>query len=113
MAIVSDDNIRVEFDEVTGFKSITDLGKRFSLQYYNKNSNKRFFDKFTLVTPDGTRYEFGGDNATEYSVPYYNQVKGDIMATCWRLSKITTIDKRIICLDYAADSYMCDIHYRQ
>ena len=109
--VVSDDNIRVEFDEVTGFKSITDLGKRFSLQYYNKNSNKRFFDKFTLVTPDGTRYEFGGDNATEYSVPYYNQVKGDIMATCWRLSKITTIDKRIIRLDYAADSYMCDIHY--
>ncbi len=33
------------------------------------------------------------------------------MATCWRLSKITTIDKRIIRLDYAADSYMCDIHY--
>lgn len=33
------------------------------------------------------------------------------MATCWRLSKITTTDQRVVTFDYAADSYMCDIHY--
>lgn len=110
--VVSDDNIRVEFNEASGFKTIDDLKKRFSLQYYGGVSyNKRFFDRFTLVTPDGTRYEFGGGNATEYSVPYYKQVNGDIMATCWRLSKITTTDQRVVTFDYAADSYMCDIHY--
>lgn len=109
--VISDDNIKVEFDENNGFKTIDDLKKRFSLQLYEVSLNKRFFDKFTLVTPDGTRYEFGGNNATEYSVPYYNQVNGDIMSTCWRLSKITTIDKRVVDFEYTADSYMCDIHY--
>ena len=109
--VVSDDNIKVEFNENGGFKTIDDLKKRFSLQYYNVSDNKRFFDKFTLITSDGTRYEFGGANATEYSVPYYNQVDGDIMATCWRLSKITTTDNRVVTFEYAADSYMCDIHY--
>ena len=110
--VVSDNNIKVEFGAVNGFKTIDDLKKRFPMQYYGRVSlNKRFFDKFTLVTPDGTRYEFGGGNATEYSVPYYNQVNGDIMATCWRLSKITTTDQRVVTFDYAADSYMCDIHY--
>lgn len=109
--VISDDNIKVEFNETNGFKTIDDLKKRFSLQLYGVSLNKRFFDKFTLITPDGTRYEFGGDNATEYSVPYYNQVNGDIMSTCWRLSKITTIDKRVVDFEYIADSYMCDIHY--
>lgn len=109
--VISDENIRVEFDEQTGFKSINDLKRRFALGYYNVGNNKRFFDKFTLITPDGTRYDFGGDNATEYSVPYYNQVYGDIVATCWRLSKITTVDRRVVKFLYKADSYMCDIHY--
>lgn len=109
--VVSDDNIKVEFNEQDGFKTIQDLGQRFSLQLYAVSMNKRFFDKFTLITPDGTRYEFGGGNATEYSVPYYNQVNGDIMATCWRLSKITTVDGRVVNFEYAADSYMCNIHY--
>lgn len=109
--VVSDDNIKVEFNEQDGFKTIEDLGQRFSLQLYAVSMNKKFFDKFTLITPDGTRYEFGGGNATEYSVPYYNQVNGDIMATCWRLSKITTVDGRVANFEYAADSYMCNIHY--
>ncbi|MBR6285910.1 MAG: RHS repeat protein [Bacteroidaceae bacterium] len=115
--VVSDDNIMVEFDEVNGFKTgeeiINRLNSRLSMQFKKKKNknNLRFFDKFTLIAPDGTRYEFGGDNATEYSIPYYNQVDGDIMATCWRLSKITTIDGRVVNFEYAADSYMCDIHY--
>lgn len=109
--VISDDNIKVEFNESSGFKTIDDMKKRFSLQLYEVSLNKRFFDKFTLVTPDGTRYEFGGNNATEYSVPYYNQLNGDIMSTCWRLSKITTLDQRVVDFEYIADSYMCDIHY--
>ena len=104
--VISDDNIKVEFNEQHGFKTINDLKKRFKLQAYAVSDNKRFFDKFTLITPDGTRYEFGGDNATEYSVPYYNQVNGNIMSTCWRLSKITTTDQRVVNFEYAADSYM-------
>ena len=112
--VVSDDNIIVEFDEINGFITPELLSNRFphiSVSKFSKN--KRFFDKFTLITPDGTRYEFGGKNATEYSVPYYNQdpYYGDIVATCWRLSRITTIEKHVINFEYSADSYMCDIHY--
>lgn len=115
--VISDDNIKVEFSNGDGFISIDNLKERIQQRYgfrligYNENMNKRFFDKFTLITPDGTRYEFGGGNATEYSVPYYNQVEGDVMATCWRLSKITTIDQRVVTFEYAADSYMVDIHF--
>lgn len=115
--VVSDDNIKVEFDAQSGFISIDALKSRIQQRYgfvlnnYNSSLNKRLFDKFTLVTPEGTRYEFGGGNATEYSVPYYNQTNGDVMATCWRLSKITTVDQRIVTFEYAADSYMCDIRY--
>ncbi|MCR5270738.1 MAG: RHS repeat protein [Prevotella sp.] len=107
----SDDNIKVEFNEKGGFKTIDDLQKRFHLQLYAVGDNRRFFDKFTLITSDGTRYEFGGDNATEYCVPYYNQVNGDIIATCWRLSRIITPEGRALNFEYAADSYMCDIHF--
>jgi len=119
--VISDDNIKVEFNQGNGFIDIDTLKARLKQRYkYNNNSilssynsslNQRFFDKFTLITPDGTRYEFGGGNATEYSVPYYNQVNGDIIATCWRLSKITTTDQRVVTFEYAADSFMCDIHY--
>jgi hypothetical protein len=110
--VCSDQNIKVEFDEGTGFTMINDLRKRFSLSYYgNINFNMRLFKKFTLITPDGIRCEFGGEKATEYSVPYYFQVDRDIIATCWRLSKITTLHGREIIFNYSNDSYMCDIHY--
>lgn len=106
--VISDDNIKVE---LTNVKLISELESRFHLRHYAVGSNQRFFDKFTLTTPDGTRYEFGGGNATEYSVPYYNQVSGELIASCWRLSKITTVDNRVVTFDYATDSFMCDIHY--
>lgn len=110
--VISNQNIKVEFNENDGFITIDDLKKRFPLQYYgNISINNRFFNKFVLITPDGVRYEFGGGNATEYSIPYYSQINKDIVASCWRLSKITTLDKQEIIFDYANDSFMCDLHY--
>lgn len=112
--VVSDNNIIVEFDEKSGFITNDSLPKRFPYLSASKfDMNEKFFNKFTLITPDGTRYEFGGGNATEYSAFYYNQNprQGDLIATCWRLSRITTVDKKVINFEYASDSYMCDIHY--
>lgn len=109
--VISDQNIKVEFNEDTGFKSIDDLFNGAVQRGYVKDNNQLLFDKFTLITPDGARYEFGGGNATEYTVPYYNQVHGDVVATCWRLVKITTPENRVVNFKYAADSYMCNIHY--
>lgn len=109
--VISDDNIKVEFDANTGFKSTSLLEERINTRDYVLNLNKTYFDRFTLITPDGTRYEFGGGNATEFCIPYYNQTDGNLVATCWRLSKITTIDRRVVTFDYVADSFSCDIRY--
>ena len=70
-----------------------------------------FFNKFTLVTPDGCRYEFGGLQATEYSVPYYSRKDGELIPTSWKLSKITTVDKRVVEFSYDTSQVMCDLKY--
>ncbi len=88
--VISDDNIKIEFNERTDLITFDTLKDRLKQRYkykgsilsgYNGSANNRFFDKFTLITPDGTRYEFGGGNATEYCIPYYNQVCGELIAT--------------------------------
>lgn len=109
----SEDDIRVEFDDKTGFGSISELGKRFrNLSYYDGyQRNSQFFKEFTLITPDGTRWTFGGEHAIEYSIPYYNQINGDLIATSWRLKQITTITGEKAEFEYEDDYLVCDIHY--
>lgn len=109
----SDENIKVEFDEKTGFGSISELGNRFrNLCYYDGyQCNSQFFKEFTLITPDGTRWTFGGEHAVEYSIPYYNQIGGDLIATSWRLKQITAITGEKAEFEYKDDYFVCDIHY--
>lgn len=112
--VISDTNIKVEFDENTGFSTNRDLMSRFRYMKCDGDifdSNKIFFKKFTLITPDGTRYEFGGEHAVEYSVPYYSQTTDNLVASCWKLSKIVTVDNHEAIFEYKDDSYSCDIHY--
>ncbi|RAZ31129.1 hypothetical protein DK853_49180, partial [Klebsiella oxytoca] len=35
----------------------------------------------------------------------------DLIATTWRLSKITTVDKRVIEFSYDTSAIMCDLRY--
>lgn len=112
--VVSEQDIRVEFNSTNGegFVNAAEIGKRINLGGWGAIArNNRYFNKFTLVTPDGCRYEFGGVNATEYSIPYYARYNTDLIATTWRLSKITTVDKRVINLSYDASAIMCDLRY--
>lgn len=112
--VVSDQDIRMEFNPVNGdgFVSLAEVGKRIDTRGWGaRTRNNRFFNKFTLITPDGCRYEFGGVDATEYSIPYYARYNSDLIATTWRLSKITTVDKRVIELSYDTSSIMCDLRY--
>ena len=112
--VVSDQDIRVEFNPVDGegFLSLSEVGKRLDVSRWGASTrNNRFFNKFTLITPDGCRYEFGGINATEYSIPYYARYNSDLIATTWRLSKITTVDKRVIEFSYDTSAIMCDLRY--
>lgn len=112
--VVSDDAIKVEFNPTLGegFIDLKTLEKRFITTGWKTRSHyNRFFNKFTLVTPDGCRYEFGGLDATEYSAPYYSRGNNGLTATTWRLKKIITVDKRVIEFRYDTSSKMCDIRY--
>lgn len=130
--VVSDQDIKVEFDsEKDGFIEEKYFKQRFqnfsvgkdsydpdkkdkdTVNVYDKWKSEdrkivRFFNKFTLITPDGSRYEFGGKNAIEFSIPYYERKKSHLDATTWRLTKITTPDKRIITLEYSPLSQFCE-----
>lgn len=113
--IVSDEDIKVEFDPVQDFIYIDQLEGRIPnvTSWVNKNKNKRHFIRFTLVTPDGSRFTFGGLYATDFSVPYYSRATGDLVATSWYLSRIETADHRVITYNYeSADcDLMVDIRY--
>ncbi len=112
--VVSDDDIKVEFNpsEGEGFIGLQQIRTRINTNNWTGNiRNNRFFNKFTLVTPDGCRYEFGGIQATEFSIPYYNRNNSDLIPTTWKLTKITTPSNRIITLTYDTDCLMCDIRY--
>lgn len=112
--VVSDQDIRVEFNpaEGDGFIHFKSLLSRFNPGFWsNQGYNDRFFNRFTLVTPDGCRYEFGGIKATEYSISYYNRSYSDLVATTWRLSKIVTPDNRVVTYDYEATDLLCDLRY--
>lgn len=110
--VVSDDNIRVEFNPQNDFIDLNELNKRIPVTHWLQSSwNNRFFSRFTLITPDGCRYEFGGLSAMEFSVPYYARNTSDLIPTTWRLSKITTIDKRVIEFTYDTSSILCELRY--
>lgn len=112
--VVSDQDIQVEFNPANGvgFINSNQLGERIPLNGWGAvELNNRFFNKFTLITPDGCRYEFGGLQATEYSIPYYSRKDSELIPTTWRLSKITTVDKRVIEFTYDTSSIMCDLRY--
>ena len=113
--VVSDQDIKVEFDSQTGFLSPNDLTGRIPGIYYwtNKVNCSRWFGTFTLITPDGTRYTFGGADAIDFSIDYYARGSSDLIATAWHLTQITTPQGRQITFSYATEDrpLMIDIRY--
>jgi len=71
--VISDEDIVVEFDPSTGFLGWQDLNARFFNklgQWAGRAENARWFKGFTLITPDGVRYEFGGVDAIDFKAKY-------------------------------------------
>lgn len=112
--VVSDNDIKLEFnadgDGFVGCEALDGRIPKFN-EWPNKKENRRYFNKFTLITPDGCRYEFGGVNATEYSIPYYSRNHSDLIPTTWRLSRIVTPQGHHIDFAYDTSSVTCDIRY--
>lgn len=112
--VVSDENIKVEFEANNGgFIALSDIQDRINYpsSWYCKSENNRFFNRFTLVTPDGYRYEFGGIDAIDFSISYYSRTESDLIPTAWWLSKITTPHGHSIKFKYSATTRTCDLKY--
>lgn len=110
--VVSDDDIKVEFNPASGFRSLKNLRSEIDpSRWTRRNENNRFFDIFTLITPDGMRYTFGGQNATEYSIPYYSRNNSDLVATSWFLTKIESPRNYTLSLEYEAGLPVCEIQF--
>jgi hypothetical protein len=71
------------------------------------------FGKFTLITADGTKFIFGGDNtAIDYSLDFFNQNITMWSATAWYLKKIIAADGvHTIDLTYERDQYTNVLYY--
>ena len=112
--VSSDQDIKVIFDPTDGFINLSQLSQHPFIKtsdWLKASSNNRFFNKFTLVTPDGYKYLFGGSTATEYSIPYYSRDANDLIPTSWYLTKIITPRGREIDYTYQVSEPICDIRY--
>lgn len=99
----SDADIKVVFDKNTDCICISDLRDNMMHGVRNYEAqvvNYRMINTITLVTPDGIQYKFGGKDATEYSIPYFNQIKGLLVATSWYLSEIISPNGNTMTLTY-------------
>lgn len=114
--VVSDQDIRVDFDPSSGgFLSLADLASRIPgiSSWANRSRCTRWFGSFTLTTPDGTRYIFGGADATDFSIDYYARRSADLIATAWHLTRIITPQGRQITFSYASQDrpVLADLRY--
>jgi len=110
--VVSDQDIRVEFEPDKGFRYLNKLRSNIRTNLWHmKSSNNRFFDLFTLITPDGFRYTFGGIDATEYSISYYDRNNKDLIPTSWLLTKIESPKGYKINFEYEAGSPTCELGF--
>ncbi len=110
--VISDYNIKVSFDENDGFLTRSELRPEIitSQWLYNWYCD-RYFNKFTITTPDGIKYIFGGKYATEYSISYYHKNTSELIPTTWYLSEIHSLNGNKIKFTYEAGAPICELKY--
>ncbi len=112
--VSSEQRIIVEFDPNTGFatnRTLADSSRIDLSRWQKKHQYIRYFNKFKIITPDGTKYYFGGVNATEYSIDYYARNNSYLIPTSWYLTKIETTKGHEINLKYKVGKPNCKINY--
>jgi YD repeat-containing protein len=112
--VTGKDQIKIVIDPADGIVNFNQIpadirnhlpGQAMDFFYY-------YFNKFKLITPDGTTYEFGGLNATEYSVPYRAQASSYAIPTSWFLTKITSPTGRVVTFTYERGNMMCALAHQ-
>jgi YD repeat-containing protein len=107
------DKVKIVLDPLIGIIDATQLRSELKTQipYAAKSSSNYFFNKFQIITPNGTTYEFGGIDATEYNTYYRNQSQAPLVATAWHLTKIKTQDGKQINLTYEPGDKICTMSH--
>lgn len=69
------------------------------------------FSGFTIITEDGVKYTFGGDNTSiEYSMGFFNEDQNMWVANSWCLKKITYPNGNSVDFSYKRSSYVCQMY---
>lgn len=97
--VQSDSNIKIEHTETTYSQTAFYISGPTRKYYNYLRSQHMFFDpdpleskiisSFTLTTPDGNQYTFGGTTETDYNIPFKGFINFPTPVT-WHLSKIIT-----------------------
>lgn len=110
--VASEEHIVVEFNN----DFIYPLEVKTIIESYNPTTGVicdqvgRLFKKFTLITDDGTRYTFGGDDALEFSSNY---APGNVNYSCnsWLLKRIENYKGEYVNFEYKRDYISCVLGY--
>ncbi|MNX47274.1 Chitinase A1 precursor [compost metagenome] len=110
--VVSEEHIVVEFNN----DYIYPLEVKTLINSYNPTTGVvcdevgRAFKSFTLITEDGNRYTFGGDDAIEFTSNYG---PGNLNYSCstWLLKKIENFKGEYVNFEYQRDYVTCSLGY--
>ncbi len=119
-AVQSDQNVKVIFDPdnfVYLPASLTvSKEKHYQANCLRRGDNMKSFGGFTIITDSGVRYVFGTQeienktNSIEYSIPFFQQLSEQWVATSWYLTKIISPNGEIIRLTYEPDDYISNMY---
>jgi YD repeat-containing protein len=126
--VVSDEKIKIE---VRGFMTPSEIIKDALFKYktfdprwyydgridYIQMNQTSFFKEFTLITPDGTRYTFGGIEGVEFTTNFTDSKTQStpyegINVTSWLLKSIVDTNGRTVNFNYKKEyPYVSLSHY--
>ncbi|OXA69052.1 hypothetical protein B0A58_15515, partial [Flavobacterium branchiophilum NBRC 15030 = ATCC 35035] len=108
--VISDEKIKVEVNGLFTpqecinnalYKYVTSANHTWMTDYYSSNQSV-FFKEFTITTPDGSKYTFGGIDAVEFTTQYSGSgtCYNGIDLSSWLLKKIEDVNGKIINYNY-------------
>lgn len=118
--VQSDQNIKVIFED-NNFVQLPDdllVSQDNHPQAYclRNEENMKCFGGFTLITDSGTKYIFGTNteennrNTIEYSIPFFQQLNKQWIATTWCLNKIVDAESNEITFSYEVDDFISSMY---
>lgn len=107
--VQSDSEIRVEYTQIPYYQIRSQVSLPTAQFYKYLQSQGRYYgynplglpeiESFTLTTPDGYKYTFGGTYKTDYNISF-KSIDGYAHAMTWHLSKIITPNKHEVEFKY-------------